>query len=148
MDYLGVMVMIPPKPRVIVQDTVSFFTRRERHSWVALVMAIAIPTVVIGVFAADSASGIEPTEPTITYVESWSADRTDEEIIERQRVLALAENERRALSRQRFQELADASGVDYDREAAAEADRITEENRRTLARPQDGETTEQSTDGS
>ena len=72
MDYLGVMVMIPPKPRVIVQDTVSFFTRRERHSWVALVMAIAIPTVVIGVFAADSASGIEPTEPgcwqvTATY---------------------------------------------------------------------------------
>lgn len=136
--------MIPPKPRVIVQDTLSFFTRRERHSWVALIMAIAIPTVVITVFAIDSEQGIEPTLPTVIYVESWPADRTDEEIIERQRVRALAENERRALSRQRFQELADASGVDYDREAAAEADRITEENRRTLARPQDANATEPS----
>jgi|GEM_PF-3569970 len=139
--------MIPPKPSVIVRDTVSFFTRRERHSWVALIMAITIPAVVIGVFAMDTETGIEPTMPMVIYVESWPADRTDEEIIERQRVLALAENERRALSRQRFQELAEASGVDYDREAAAEQDRITEENRRTLARPQDADVTEQATDG-
>lgn len=134
--------MIPPKPRVIMRDTVSFFARRERHSWIALIMAITIPAVVITIFAIDTATGIEPTEPTITYVESWSADRTDEEIIERQRVLALAENERRALSRQRFQELANASGVDYDREAAAEADRITEENRQRLGRPGDDDTLE------
>jgi hypothetical protein len=131
------MVMIPPKPRVIVSDIASFFTRRERHSWIALFFAILIPTVVIGVFAIDSETDILPTQPTITYVESWPADRTDEEIIERQRVIALAENERRAIARARFQELAAASGIDYDREAAAEADRITEENRQTLARPQD-----------
>ncbi|WP_442613360.1 hypothetical protein [Parasphingopyxis sp.] len=129
------MVMLPPKPRVIVKDVASFFARRERHNWAALIFSIAIPTVVIGTFAIDSETDILPTEPVITYVEVWGSDRTDEEIIERQRVLALRENERRALSRQRFQQLAEGSGVEYDREAAAEADRITEENRRNLLRP-------------
>lgn len=126
---------MPPKPRVIVKDIASFFARRERHNWIALLFAILIPTVVIGTFAMDSETDILPTEPVITYVEVWGSDRTEEEIIERQRVLALEENERRALSRQRFQQLAEGSGVEYDRDAAAEADRIFEENRRSLLRP-------------
>lgn len=127
--------MLPPKPRVIVKDIASFFARRERHNWIALFFAILIPGVVIGTFAMDSETDILPTEPIVTYVEVWGSDRSDDEIIERQRVLALEENERRAISRQRFQELAEGSGVEYDREAAAEADRIADENRRSLLRP-------------
>lgn len=136
-DYLGGMVMIPPKPRVIWTDALSFFTRRERHSWIALVAAILIPGFIIGTFAWETETSIGPTDPVITYVQVWGSDRTDEQIIERQRVLALAENERRALRRHNMQRLAEQSGVDYDREAAAEADRITRENRENLSRPGD-----------
>lgn len=141
--------MIPPKPRVIWRDILSFFTRRERHSWIALLASAAIPALIFWVFVIDGQTNLMPTQPIITYVEVWSADRTDEEIIERQRILALADNERRAARRAGMQELAERLGVDYDREAAAEADRITEDNRQTLARPQDtaGETTEPETDG-
>ena len=135
LPYLAAMVMLPPKPRVIAKDVASFFARRERHNWIALIFAIAIPIVLIGTFAMSSEADVAPTEPTIIYAEVWGSNRTDEEIIERQRVLALEENERRAISRERFRRLADESGVDYDREAAAEADRITEENRRNLMRP-------------
>ncbi|WP_299321706.1 hypothetical protein [Parasphingopyxis sp.] len=143
------MVMLPPKPRIIARDVASFFRRRERHNWIALFFAVAIPVVLIGTFAMSSETDAEPTGPTVIYAEVWGSNRTDEEIIERQRVLALEENERRAISRQRFQELAEGSGVDYDREAAAEADRITEENRRNLLRPgerMDGMTLETATD--
>ncbi|QLC22652.1 hypothetical protein HFP51_10970 [Parasphingopyxis sp. CP4] len=142
--------MLPPKPRVIVKDIASFFARRERHNWIALFFAILIPGVVIGTFAMDSETDILPTEPIVHYVEVWGSDRTDEEIVERQRVLALEENERRAISRQRFQQLAEGSGVEYDRAAAAEADRIADENRRILLRPGerlDGGRLEIDTDG-
>jgi len=120
---------------MIAKDVASFFARRERYNWIAMIFAIAIPTIVIGTIAVGSETDILPTEPIITYIEIWDSDRTDEEISERQRVIALQENERRALSRQRFQQLAEESGVEYDREAAAEADRITEENRQNLLLP-------------
>jgi len=129
--------MMPPKPRTIWNDTRSFLSRRERHNWIALIPAMAIPCFIIWLFVLDGRTNIMPTDPVIIYAESWSADRTDEEIIERQRELALDANEQRALRRQRFQEMADRMGIDYDREAAAEADRITQDNRERLARPGD-----------
>lgn len=133
--YLVPMVMMPPKPRTIWNDIRSFVFRRERHSWFALVMAIAIPCFIIYLFVLDGRTNIMPTDPVIIYAESWPMDRSDEEIIERQRELALDANERIALRRQRFQEMADRLGIDYDREAAAEQERITEENRERLSRP-------------
>lgn len=132
------MVMIPPKPRVIWDDVKSFFARGERHHLVALVPAILIPLGIFYVFVLDANRNIVSDEPVMIYAESWSLDRTDEEIIERQREFALTANEQIALRRHRFQQMAEAMGIDYDREAAAENDRITEENRRTLSRPGDG----------
>ena len=123
---------LPPKPRLIWADIRSFFERRERHSLVALVPAIAIPCFIVWLFVLDGRTNIMPTDPVVIYAESWSLDRTDEEIIDRQAELALAADERRALTRERMQRLADQLGVDYDRRAAAEADRITEENRRLV----------------
>lgn len=124
---------LPPKPRVLIEDLRSFARRRDRHNWVALGLAVAIPCFIVWLFVLDARTGILPEGPVITYVESWPLDRSDEEIIARQRELALAANERRAARREQFQRLADELGIDYDREAAAEADRITEENRETLS---------------
>lgn len=131
------MVMIPPKPRTIWRDVKGFFGRRERHNWIAILPAIAVPFGILWVFTSEVGANLLPEDPPITYAYVWEEGRTDEQIIERQRILALAENERRALSRERFRELARASNIEIDEEAAAEADRITEENRRRLSRPGD-----------
>lgn len=124
---------MPPKPRTIWTDVKSFLFRRERHNWFALFMAGAIPAFIIWLFVLDGRTNILPDEPVVIYAESWPLDRSDEDIRARQREFALAENERRALRREQFQRLADELGIDYDRGAAQEADRITEENRRIAA---------------
>ena len=131
--YMAAIIMLLPKPRDIMRDTRSFFARRERHSWFALLMSAIIPAFIIWIFIIDSRINLMPTEPFITYVEVWGSDRTDEEIMERQRMLAMQENERRAMRREGMRQLADRLGVSYDRDAAAEADRITEENREILS---------------
>lgn len=123
------MVMIPPKPKVIAGDVKSFFARRERHNWIALLLAIAIPVGIVYLFVLDGRTNILSDEPVVIYAESWSLDRSDAEIRARQRELMLEADEQRALARERFQQLADGFGIDYDREAAAEADRISDENR-------------------
>lgn len=123
------MVMVPPKPKVIASDVKSFFARRERHNWVALLLAVAIPCGIIYLFVLDGRTNILSDQPVVIYAESWSLDRSDDEIRARQRELMLEADEQRALTRERFQQLADGFGIDYDREAAAEADRISEENR-------------------
>ncbi|WP_350140847.1 hypothetical protein [Parasphingopyxis sp.] len=128
------MIRMPPKPRVLWDDIKSFFSRGERHHWIAIIPAMMVPAGIFYLFVLDAETNIVSDEPVVIYAESWPLGRTDEEIIERQREFALERNEQIALRRQRFQEAAEALGVEYDREAAAEADRITEENRRTLRR--------------
>lgn len=122
------MVMIPPKPKVIARDVRSFFARRERHNWIALILAMAIPAGILWLFVIDGRTNILSDEPVVIYAESWSLDRSDEQIRERQRELMLEADEQRALTRERFQQLADGFGIEYDREAAAEAERISEAN--------------------
>ena len=66
---------------------------------IAATMAVIIPTVIIVGFYFDSQTNIMPGEQII-YVESWSASRTDEEIIAQQKIdqaardKALAERQR------------------------------------------------------
>lgn len=123
------MVMIPPKPRVIARDVRSFFARRERHNWAALLLAVAIPCGIIYLFVLDGNTNIFDDTPVVIYAESWPLDRSETEIRARQRELMLEADQQRALTRERFQQLADGFGIEYDREAAAEAERISEENR-------------------
>lgn len=127
----------PARPSEATSDIRAFFTRRERHSWIALGAAIFMPALILYAFYLDGITNIMPDEPEITYAESWPLTRSDAEIIERQRELALAENERRALRRQQFQRLAEQLGVEYDREEAARQEAITRENRERLGRPGD-----------
>ena len=127
--------MIPPKPRTLWRDIKKFFARRERHNLIALVFAIAIPAGIIYLLAFGSQANLFDDGPVVIYAESWPLDRSNEQIIDRQRVIALAEDERRATNRESFQRLADRMGVDYDREAAAENARISAENQRRLAEP-------------
>lgn len=61
----------------------DFWRQRPRHQWVAAVLALLIPAGILVAFYYDAQTNILPGEQAI-YVDSWSADRSDEEIIAKQ----------------------------------------------------------------
>ena len=69
----------PASPRVLLADLRAFAAERSRHQWIGLLVAIAMPATIIYVFYLDGQTNILPGEQVV-YVESWSANRTDEEI--------------------------------------------------------------------
>lgn len=78
--YLGAMALPrPSSPRALWADLKGFAADRGKHQWIAAAIALAIPGILIGLFVLDSNS--IKAEPQLIYVESWSADRTDAEII-------------------------------------------------------------------
>jgi hypothetical protein len=98
--YLGAMSVFPPVsgPRALWADLKLFWSTRTRVQWVAGTLAILIPIGLGIAFWLDGRTNIAPG-PTITYVQSWPASRTEAETranIER----AAAEKARRDAARQ------------------------------------------------
>lgn len=75
----------PASPRALWADIRAFTSERRRHHWVALGFAIAIPLGIIFIFDLDGRTNIAPG-PQLIYVESWPADRTDEQIKAEQKI--------------------------------------------------------------
>jgi hypothetical protein len=69
----------PPSPRAALADLAAFLRQRSRHQWIAAVLAGVLPVLIIIAFVLDSETNLEPG-PQLIYAESWSANRTDEEI--------------------------------------------------------------------
>ena len=61
-------------------DLKAFTRERSRVQWMAAVVAIVMPVVIVAGFYHDSTTNIGPGEQLI-YVDSWSVNRTDAEII-------------------------------------------------------------------
>lgn len=78
--YLGAMSVFPPVsgPRALWADMKLFWSTRTRVQWIAGSLAILIPIGLGIAFWLDGRTNIGPG-PTITFIESWSANRTDEE---------------------------------------------------------------------
>jgi len=89
----------PATPRVLWNDLRAFWKDRPRHQWPALAVACAIPVAIVASFYLDSYTNILPREQVI-YVDSWPADRTDEQIRAKQEA-DLADLRRRQAERQR-----------------------------------------------
>lgn len=82
--YLGHMLPRPSSPRALWADIRAFAGERSPHQWVAAGLALAIPLAIVVMFLVDSNKGLAPG-PTITFIDSWSADRTDAQIIAQQK---------------------------------------------------------------
>ncbi|WP_265569536.1 hypothetical protein [Sphingomicrobium nitratireducens] len=82
------MAIMPPfvGPRAAFKDLRAFLRGRSREQRLGAVLAVLSTTLIVLLFMIDSKVNTAP-EPTITYVESWNANRTDEEIV--------ADNEKR-----------------------------------------------------
>jgi hypothetical protein len=78
--YLGAMSVFPPisGPRALWADLKLFWSTRTRVQWIAGVLAILIPIGLGVAFWLDGRTNIKPG-PTITFIDSWPANRTDAE---------------------------------------------------------------------
>ncbi len=96
----------PASPRALWADTRAFFAGRSRHHLAAAALAVIMPAALLVLFYTDGKRNTAPP-PQLIFVESWSADRTDEEI-KADLVKPPAEREAKQKERQRqFKKLDD-----------------------------------------
>ncbi|WP_324748959.1 hypothetical protein SH591_09735 [Sphingomonas sp. LY54] len=84
----------PASPRALWADLRAFTRERSRVQWIAAAVAVLMPVIIIIGFITDARTNIAPGEQLI-YVDSWSTNRTDAEI--------LAEQKRRQAEREAAQ---------------------------------------------
>lgn len=89
----------PASPRALWADLRAFTKERSRVQWIAAFLAVLMPVIILVGFYYDSRTNIMPGEQVI-YVDSWEANRTDEEIKVAQKERQ-AEQEAIAAERQR-----------------------------------------------
>ncbi len=125
---MGFLSRFNPAPGV--RDFANEFSRPNPYRWRILAASCALTFTIFSVFTYEGVKG-PPVPPEVTYITSWSADRTDEEIIatnilnqkrkdEYQAELDAAAEE----SRQAYRALGAATGMDVD----AIEKRIADEN--------------------
>jgi len=107
--YLGPMSVFPPVsgPRALWADLKLFWSTRTRVQWIAGLLAVLIPIALGFAFWLDGRTNIRPG-PTVTYIESWPANRTEADTranVER----VAAEKARRDAARQADFQAADNS---------------------------------------
>lgn len=101
----------PASPRALIADLKTFARERSRVQWIAALVAILMPIIIIVGFVTDGRTNMQP-KAQIHYVDSWSANRTDDEIKAAQKERQ-AQAEAASAERQRqFQELANRLGVE------------------------------------
>lgn len=75
----------PASPRRALADLGAFFRSRGRHQLIALALALLAPALIVFAFIKDSNTNTMPGAQLI-YAEHWRADRSDAEIVARQKI--------------------------------------------------------------
>jgi hypothetical protein len=70
----------PSSPRAAFADLRSFMRHRSREQVIGGALAVLVTAIIVIEFLVDSKINTAPP-PTIIYVDQWSANRTDAEII-------------------------------------------------------------------
>jgi len=100
----------PAGPKSLLADLRAFARDRPKHQWVAGGIAILMPVIIVVGFIVDARTNIAPGEQ-ITYVQSWSSNRTDAEI-KADQARRQAEREAAVAERQRqFKQLENRIGL-------------------------------------
>lgn len=101
----------PSRPSVLWADFKAFFLGGGRHKVLVAIAAILMPVIIIYGFVLDGKTNIMPGRSVI-YVQSWPADRSDEEIVKQniadQKILDAAREKRRL----EYQKLKDDLGIE------------------------------------
>ena len=107
------MAVFPPisGPRAALKDLAAFLRQRSREQALAAVLSVLVTIIIVIVFLVDSKVNTAPP-PTIIYVESYKADRTDAQIIADQKKDQAKRDQLRAEQRAQFKELQDKLGIE------------------------------------
>jgi hypothetical protein len=101
----------PASPRALLADLRAFTRERSPVRWIAALVAVSMPIVIVFAFIKDAKTNTAPGEQII-FVESWGADRTDAQI-KADQVRRQKEQEAGAAERQRqFKEVERRFGMD------------------------------------
>lgn len=100
----------PASPRAAWRDLRTFLAHRSKHQLIAAFLAVAIPAGTLYIFALDSRTNLAPG-PRVTYIDSWSADVSDDEVKARQAVHQERREAADAERRKRWKELGDRLGM-------------------------------------
>ena len=74
----------PSSPRAAFRDLAAFMRQRSREQVIGASLALLVTAIIVIEFVVDAKIGVAPT-PTPTYVELYSSNRTDAEIIAEQK---------------------------------------------------------------
>lgn len=100
----------PVGPRAALKDLAAFLRQRSREQVIGLALALLVTAIVVIQFLVDSKINTAPP-PQLIYVESYSANRTDAEIVaDQQRDQAELEKLRRE-RQEYFQQLENRLGM-------------------------------------
>ena len=74
----------PVGPRAAIADLLAFMRQRSREQRIGAALALLVTAIIVIEFLIDSKMGMT-LPPQVTYVELYSSNRTDSEIIAQQR---------------------------------------------------------------
>jgi hypothetical protein len=104
------MAILPPiaRPSELVRDMRIFLSGDRRHKLVFATLAVGVTSLLVTMLIIESWWGVEPEGTQIFYAESFSANRTDAEIIAQQKIDQKVKDKAAAEKRASFKRLDDA----------------------------------------
>ena len=100
----------PVGPLAAIKDLLAFLRQRSREQVIGLALSLLVTTIVIIEFMVDSKINTAPP-PQLIYVESYSANRTDAEIIADQKKDQAEREAMRAEKQRQWQKLENRFGM-------------------------------------
>ena len=101
----------PVGPRAAFADLRSFMRHRSREQTIGASLALLSTIIIVILFAVDSKINTAPPAQ-IVYVESWSANRTDAEIVAQQKKDQAARRAAEEEKRRQYQKLEKQFGIE------------------------------------
>lgn len=101
----------PVGPRAAFADLAAFMRQRSREQLIGAALAILSTIIIVILFFVDSKVNTAP-QAQIVYAESWSANRTDAEIVEQQKKDQAAKKAAEAEKRRQYQKLQKQFGIE------------------------------------
>ncbi|MEP6983736.1 MAG: hypothetical protein ABI853_08845 [Sphingomicrobium sp.] len=97
-------------PLAVLHDFLAFVRQREREHVIGASLAVLVTMIIVIVFLVDPKINTAPP-PQVTYVELYSSNRTDAEIIADQKKDAAARLAAKKEKQRQFQELENQLGM-------------------------------------
>lgn len=101
----------PVGPRAALRDLAAFMRQRSREKLIGGALAILVTLIIVIEFLVDSQMGTAPP-PQIVYAQSWSANRTDAEIVADQKKDQAERRAAQAEKQRQFQKLEKQLGIE------------------------------------